>query len=198
VRLFLVRHGNTFLPHEKAVWVGVKEDLPLVPEAKNQARRLANFMRKEKLFFDRAFCSVLQRTLVFGQEICQQIGFEGALIRDVRLNEIDFGLWSALSSEQVEEKFPAELAAWKESSQWPKNAGFAPSQEQIEQQVGSFVRDLQTSQNVLVVSSNGRLRYFLSQLCGLAPQPMLTGAISSMTFRDHRWHLDFWNKRDFS
>ena len=39
MRLILSRHGNTFSPGEKAVWVGRRSDLPLVEEGRRQAVR---------------------------------------------------------------------------------------------------------------------------------------------------------------
>ena len=40
VDLVLVRHGNTFGPEDPVVWVGAREDLPLVESGRAQAERL--------------------------------------------------------------------------------------------------------------------------------------------------------------
>ena len=41
IELLLVRHGNTFAPGDRIVWVGKGEDLPLVESGRAQAEALA-------------------------------------------------------------------------------------------------------------------------------------------------------------
>ena len=44
-KILLARHGNTFGPGDRIVWVGAQEDLPLVEKGEEQARALGNALR---------------------------------------------------------------------------------------------------------------------------------------------------------
>ena len=46
--ILCARHGNTFAPGQRAVFVGAKEDLPLTEEGETQARDLAIALGREK------------------------------------------------------------------------------------------------------------------------------------------------------
>jgi len=62
MNLFIVRHGNTFLPGQKITRVGANTDVSLVESGILQAHDLGLYFRNENIFFDRVYCSSLVRT----------------------------------------------------------------------------------------------------------------------------------------
>ncbi len=166
MHILLSRHGNTFGPKDKVVWAGISNDLSLVEEGLLQAKQLASQFILQKTCLAAIYCAPLQRTRVYASTIAQAIGFQGPLINDSRLNEIDYGPWTGLSNEEITQRFGKEkLKAWNEEGLWPTLSNWGSSESQIQKEVKSFLADLfQTytdDTKILVITSNGRLRYFL-------------------------------------
>lgn len=55
-KILLARHGNTFGPGDTPVWVGAKEDLPLVESGEAQARALGEALAAAGLTPGRIVC----------------------------------------------------------------------------------------------------------------------------------------------
>jgi broad specificity phosphatase PhoE len=202
VRLILARHGNTFSPSDKVVWVGKSNDLPLVESGRTQAAIAAKAL--EKIRFDGVFSGPLQRAFEFATIISQKLNITAPVV-DPRLDEIDYGNWSGLSDEEIRQRFGAtELEAWNNRSVWPLNAGWSGEEEIVRQEVRAFIADLRASKadgTFLIVSSNGRLRYFLTLIDGAfekaiktAAFKMKTGYLSAISFPSGSTpEIEFWN-----
>ncbi len=166
--LWLCRHGNTFPQGSTPVWIGSQQDLPLTAEGEAQAQRLGQFFCassvQSEVQPDLILSASLRRTRRTAEIIHEHCG--GVKLKvDERLNEIDYGLWSGLTREQIVEKFGVlELQQWEQQGVWPKAAGWAGSSQRIQEQVLQLVQELGTAQKVVVVSSQGILRYFLALL----------------------------------
>lgn len=166
MNLLLSRHGNTFDPGETSVWTGSANDLPLVAQGLKQAERLAQALATQHLKPVAIYCSPLQRTRVYAQVVVDRLGLSLTPEVDPRLNEIDYGEWTGLTNAQVRERFGEQaLRDWDERCMWPTVGHWGGSETQALADVASFVKDLESrhaSQDlVVVVTSNGRLRYFL-------------------------------------
>src|SRR5437870_3782688 len=107
-RLFLVRHGATVLTAEDR-FAGAT-DVQLSDEGREQARRLAERLRAEKIAA--VFASPLGRTMETARIIARPHGLE-VETRD-GLREISHGRWEQMTRREVEEQFPEEAAAWEE------------------------------------------------------------------------------------
>ncbi len=167
MRLILLRHGNTFNPGENAVWVGKREDLPLVAQGKVQAQSVAGVLNELDVYPDALYCSSLKRTREFAQILKKVCGWETAITADERLDELDYGAWSCLTSEEIAARgFVVELQQWNDHCVWPENAGWEGTPELIRAEVDDFVQDaiktFDDDATVVGVTSNGRIRYFLS------------------------------------
>lgn len=163
--LILVRHGNTFKAGEKTYRVGCRNDLPLVQLGLEQAELFATALLEKNVMPSAIYCGPLQRTREFAQIVAQRLNLASHPIVDDRLNELDYGLWSGLSDEEIKAKFGNELEAWEKSGKWPKTSSWPESEKDVVQDVKSFAKHMLLQHKpddvVVVVSSNGKLRYFL-------------------------------------
>ncbi|MDD9912771.1 MAG: histidine phosphatase family protein [Alphaproteobacteria bacterium] len=205
MRLLLARHGNTFAAGDKVVMAGVSNDLPLVPCGEEQAEEIAQALAAAKIFPEAVYCSELQRAFRGCEIIIEELGLDTFAITDKRINEIDYGAWTGLSDEEINQKFGEESRlAWQQQSIWPTNAEWGASSEEIAKNVEDFATDIanQYSDNatVLVTSHGGVLRYFLKLVEGEwdarhAAQTLKvkTGHLSSLLYKNGQWQLEFWN-----
>jgi broad specificity phosphatase PhoE len=206
MKIILSRHGNTFSATDPVVWVGATQDLPLVDSGILQAKCLAQSLQKAGITPRAVYCGPLKRTRDYAAIVLEQLHASLKPIVDSRLNEIDYGNWAGLSNTQIQEiGEDAELSAWENLSVWPKIAGWSGSAALMEREVKEFTKVLVTQYDpmdyILVITSNGRLRYFLKLIHGAFEQhiqnknfKVATGNICSFLYDDKKWHLEFWNK----
>ncbi|MFU8797207.1 MAG: histidine phosphatase family protein [Gammaproteobacteria bacterium] len=211
MRLILSRHGNTFNPGEPAVCVGAKNDLPLVDKGREQAQQLAGYLKKSQIIPAAIYCSPLQRTIEYGKIVSDTIQRGAAHISSLRptiepcLNELDYGDWTGLTSQEIIVRFgQGEFEHWEKNSVWPTTGNWGSSEKTITQEIQSFVTDLtkkySLDDTLLIISSNGRLRYFLKLIPGEFERhtqdgtfKVATGNICGMTSKNNYWSLDFWD-----
>ncbi|MER9559175.1 histidine phosphatase family protein [Mesorhizobium sp. M0323] len=166
MKLILSRHGNTFDPGDKVVWVGRRTDLPLTGEGGRQAQRLGNTLCQSDIRLGGLYCGPLRRTRQHAEIVAECIGGTPLPIVDSRLAEIDYGAWEGLSSQEIIAQFGREeLETWERYSAWPRSPGWSPSEATLAHGVTTFVEHLARTQGedsaALAVTSNGVLRYFL-------------------------------------
>lgn len=206
MKIILSRHGNTFKSNETPVWVGSKHDLPLVESGIEQAKTLGKALKEANIRLHAVYCSPLQRTRHYADIALAESQTSLTPIVDPRLNELDYGAWNGLSNEEVREKFGAvELENWEKHYQWPKNAGWNKSEQTVQEEAISFATDLihkhHPNDTILVVSSNGKLRYFLNLIPGEYEKyshnrllKIKTGNICGLSFNGNQWTTNYWNQ----
>lgn len=206
MQLILSRHGNTFSPQDAVVWVGAKQDLPLVDSGVLQAKCLGLALKKADIPLKAVYCGPLTRAYDYASTVLKASNSPLKPIVDLRLNEIDYGTWSGLSNVQIEEMGEgSELSAWENFSVWPQNSNWQGSAAQIISEVKSLAEELikqyEAKDTVLLVSSNGRLRYFLKLISWAFEQQVenkalkvLTGNICFFLYENNKWQIKFWNK----
>ncbi|MCV0428122.1 MAG: histidine phosphatase family protein [Roseibium sp.] len=163
--LILARHGNTFGPGDTPVWGGAHEDLPLVESGLEQSREIGRAIRDAGLVLDRILAGPLKRTRTGARLAAEKCGFAGEVEIDERLKEIDYGVWGGKTDGEVAEQWnQGTIDAWRERSIPPEGAGWSPSPATIQADVravlASVTRNLSQDNKVLIVTSNGILRYF--------------------------------------
>ncbi len=208
VELLLVRHGNTFGPGDPVVWVGRREDLPLVESGRAQARALGAALVDANW----------QPTAVLGGELKRQRehlelaapGGQPILVRP-ELNELDYGAWGGLSTDEIEARFGrAELDAWNERSVVPAGAEWPESLVEIRGRVRRLAAEIGAGafgERVLACSSNGLIRWFLDLVPGGLRQAIESGDFKVKTGHtcrlEHghdpvdgksRWSVLHWNR----
>jgi probable phosphoglycerate mutase len=206
MQLILSRHGNTFSPQDAVVWVGAKQDLPLVDSGVLQAKCLGLALQKADIQLKAVYCGPLKRAYDYASIVLKASNSPLKPIVDLRLNEIDYGNWSGLSNVQIQEMGEgSELSAWENFSVWPQNSNWQGSAAQIISEVKALAKDLvkqyEPKDDVLLISSNGRLRYFLKLVSKAFEQhvenkalKVLTGNICFFLYENEKWQIKFWNK----
>lgn len=206
MKIILARHGNTFAPGARVYWVGKNEDLPLVESGVVQAKKLGEAFAKYGVRPGAVYSGPLQRTRNYAQIALETAGASTPIAIDARLNELDYGGWGGLSDDQIAARYGSEvLRGWTEKSIWPENCGWESSEDSILHEVRGFVQDVVSrhgdGQTVLVVSSNGRLRYFLELVAGEFSKrvaeksfKMSTGNVSLLCLESTGFTIKFWNQ----
>ena len=185
-RLFLIRHGATVLTAEDR-FAG-SSDVALSDEGRDQARRLADRLKDEKL--SAVYASPLGRTMETAAIIAAPHRVE--VVRRDGLREIDHGHWEQMTRRDVEEKFPAEAAAWEEDPYT-----FAPPGGESGLAVTARALPVlleivraHAHQRVAVISHKATIRLLLSSLLGFDPRryrdnlDQCPAALNIIDFRD--------------
>jgi probable phosphoglycerate mutase len=207
VRLILARHGNTFDPGDPVVWTGSANDLPLVAEGERQARSFAALLHERGFVLNRILTGPLLRTKRFATIVAESLSDPPAVEINDRLTEVDYGSWTGLTNEEVEERYGAAAQnAWNDESVWPSDADWGGSPAEIVAEIRILVADLllhaQPNDTVLLVSSNGKIRYFLELIDGAFAAHVAaknfkvkTGAFCVLESEGTEWRVVEWNVR---
>lgn len=105
--LVLVRHGETIW-HAENRYAG-RSDVPLNDRGRRQAGRLAGWASTAGLAA--IWCSPLSRARVTAQACARAVGLPEQV--DQRLRELDFGKAEGLTTAEMADRFPDELAAFQ-------------------------------------------------------------------------------------
>jgi probable phosphoglycerate mutase len=184
--LIFARHGNTFGPGDKVVWVGRETDLPLVEKGLEQAAAAAEALRRKKLIPDAIYCASLKRTRRFAVIVADRLGLAEPMV-DPRLDELDYGAWAGRSNDEILAADPAAataMEAWNGGDVWPGKAGWVSERETVMAGLESFAADRLAPglhARPLVVSSNGILRFL--------PRMLLEAAAQLPSFKMRTGHL---------
>lgn len=168
-KILLARHGNTFGPGDTPVWVGAKEDLPLVDSGEAQARALGEALKEAGITPGRLICGPLKRTRRAAEIVAGLTGFAGRIEIDVRLTEIDYGSWGGKSNDEIIAEFGQEaLDCWDKRHTRPDGVDWSPTEPELKVNALSAMTDAAstTSGLALVITSNGILRYMHAALNG--------------------------------
>ncbi len=207
MEILFARHGNTFAPGDKVVWVGRETDLPLVEKGLLQAKAVAAAL--EKAPPEIVYAAALQRTRLFAEIITGHLGLPAPVL-DSRLDELDYGRWAGRTNDEIIADGPASqaaFAAWSTDDSWPEAAGWGSRREETLAALAQFAAQrLQGGERrrVLVVSSNGILRFLPRLLLNGPGQPasfkMRTGHLGAIDGRAGQFTLQCWDvaPADFS
>jgi len=208
IRLFLLRHGNTFEAHQTPTQVGAASDLPLTAQGCAQAEHFANYLQAEGVRPQAIYAGSLQRQTKTAHLVQQRMAPPPALYLQQRaLTEIDYGPWEGLTSEEIVTKWPEAYKGWTEQGLWAEGI-FGRTLQEHREEIDRFLEHLQksyTSHDTLVaVTSNGVMRFFYAY--GLDKWKMenvkvKTGHFCELVLSPHsvkiiQWNVDPWKKND--
>lgn len=184
--ILFARHGNTFDPGDRVVWVGRETDLPLVAKGLDQAAAAAAALRSNGLVPDVIYAASLRRTRKFAEIIAETLGLAAPLV-DGRLDELDYGRWAGRTNDEIAAEGPSAVAAmeaWNTADAWPEAAGWGSQRDEVMQALADFAGDCLAPgrhRRPLVVSSNGTLRFL--------PRILLPGLPHQGSFKMRTGHL---------
>jgi probable phosphoglycerate mutase len=165
-RIFIVRHGATVLSAEDR-FAGVT-DVELSEEGREQARRLAERLRDEKIAA--VYASPLGRTVETARILAAPHNLQVQTCDGFR--EISHGHWEGMKRREVEEKFPDEMAEWEKDPYTfaPEGgeSGLAVTARALPALI-DLVRE-HPGENILIVSHKATIRLLLSSLLGFDPR----------------------------
>lgn len=201
------RHGNTFGPEDEVVYAGKRNDLPLVAQGIEQAHRLADAWLAFGLTPAAVYCGTLLRLRQTADIVCARLGGPASRIQvDARLDELDYGDWTGRTRSDVAGQFgEASVLDWEQRSIWPTAAGWTSSAAMVQRELADWMAQTRARHAgqgpVLAISSNGRLRYVLTQVpdafeTRLAAQQIKirTGHVGAVHLTDHTAHVVCWNE----
>lgn len=167
-RLFLLRHGEVEERYQRIF--GGRIDMDLSPRGREQARALADFLRRRSI--DAIYSSPMQRVR---QTLAPLEGHSAKpAVFKPEFREVDFGEWTGLSWEQVHSRFQVSAFQWLEKieagaiANAETGAGFRA---RVEPSLREIVRE-HAGQNVAIVCHGGVIRMMLSILLEL-PLPAM-------------------------
>ncbi len=200
--LLFARHGNTFGPGDKVVWVGRETDLPLVEKGLEQAAAAAQALRRKGLIPDAIYCASLQRTRRFATIVADALGLAEPVV-DHRLDELDYGSWAGRSNDEILAADPdaaAAMEAWNAGDAWPEGAGWVSEKKTVMAGLESYVAErlaCGAHERPLTVSSNGILRFLprllLETVAQLPSFKMRTGHLGLIERDQGSAHLRMWD-----
>ncbi|MBX7144204.1 MAG: histidine phosphatase family protein [Oligoflexia bacterium] len=171
MKLVLVRHGDTFAPGDKVVWVGRAQDLALVESGRLQASQVGQMLRDCGYRPSAIYAAPLKRTREFAKILGETAAPRLQITTDERLYELDYGAWGGLSSDEVRAHFGNALVdAWEKEGKWPEACKWGESEQAVLKRLTSFLVELEGhsyADPVVLVTSNGILRFFL-KICAEA------------------------------
>lgn len=211
--LYLSRHGNTFNSSAEAVWVGGGDDLPLVPSGVKQAKIAGEAFKNAGIEIDAIYAAPLKRTYGYGEIICDILDNKPVLISDERLREVNYGKWAGLNNDEIIRLYGKEdMDNWQNHGIWPPSGGFHPPHETIIEGVIELAAEIaalmeaEPEKNIMVISSNGVLRYFLKTIPNAYENAIKEGDFKVLTGRlcgfdgvkgnsETSYKCQFWNKK---
>jgi len=191
--LFIVRHGNTFGPHDVVRRVGGRTDIPLVASGREQAKAVGQWLQSEGYAPAIIMHGPLSRQQETAELIAQEVGYK-QLLQQITLSEIDYGVDENQPEAAVVERLGRDvLTAWDQDGVIPP--GWAVNKAAIQQGWASAAAQAQAPCSV-IVTSNGSAR-FANILTGQADclPKLKTGAYGHLRGEAGQWQLISWNVR---
>jgi len=193
-RLFLLRHGEVEARYHRIF--GGRIDMDLSPRGHEQAKALAEYLAGTH--FNSIYVSPMKRAQQTVAPLAAQKGLAATTLAG--LHEVDFGDWTGLSWQQVQERFGVSAFDWLAKLE----AGEVPGAEtgpqyraRIEPCLKQILRDC-PGQAVAIVCHGGVIRMLLSLLLEL-PLPKLAhfdieyASVTVVEQRSHRSEVSLLN-----
>ena len=161
--LLLARHGETDWNRDGR-WQG-HTDTSLNDHGREQARALADEVAGLRIAA--VYASDLARAAETAEIVADRLGVP--VRGDARLRELHLGGWEGLTTPEIEERYPNEIARWRADDGSTAVAG-RETYAQMGQRVVAALTEIAAahpSDNVLVVLHGGPIRGLLAHAAGL-------------------------------
>lgn len=162
LRLFFLRHGNTFEEGELSRQVGAKTDIPLTEKGRLQAMQAAAWLRSRGVAPTTVYSGKLKRQKETAAIVAE------ALVADVveedDLAELAYGAWENLTIEELKTRFPVSYEAWGKAGEWPPEfeGTIEAAQARLSRFLEKTLRAHPDGSDVVAVTSQGVLKLLTS------------------------------------
>ena len=162
-RLILVRHGETDWNLEGR-YQG-QADLPLNERGREQAKLLAERLRGERI--EAIYASDLSRAFETAKIIAEVVGQEVKTLESLR--EVDTGVWTGLTLEEVESRYPRHLREWRADPLGVKRLEGESYLELFERTIAATreIVEAHPDQTVLIVGHGGNMKCIILDALGV-------------------------------
>jgi len=156
--LILVRHGRSEW-NDKGLWTGLN-DVPLTDQGKEEAKQTSLALRDIEI--DKAFTSGLKRAQETLDIILKNLGIQVEVVKDKRLNERDYGIYSGKNKWEVKEQI-GEVEFNKLRRSWDYPVPNGESLKQVYERVIPYYESeikpiLLQGKNILITAHGNSLR----------------------------------------
>jgi broad specificity phosphatase PhoE len=192
--LLLIRHAEVEVPYQRVF--GGRIDMNLSPRGHEQAAALARWLKNHTL--DAVYASPMKRVRQTFAPLAGNGAPRPVVLADLR--EVDFGDWTGLSWEAVQEKYGISAFKWLDEL----DRGAVPNAEtgvgyraRVEPCVQKIVREC-AGRNAAVFCHGGVIRMMLSILLEL-PLPKMAAfeidyaSVTKIELRPHKTEVRFLN-----
>ena len=165
--LIVLRHGNTFEANQVATQVGCKTDLPLTEKGLSQAQHFTTLLQQKGLSPNRIYCGALQRQSKTANIIKAAFPDAALFEKQPSLDEIDYGAWEGLTTDQIKAQWANEYENWVAQAQWPNSlfgASLSKHTQALNQWLTEMAQAVPDNGLIVAVSSNGIIRLMLQWL----------------------------------
>ena len=163
-QLFLIRHGEVE-PRYHKIFGGSRIDMGLSDLGREQGAALAAWLRDSPL--DAIYASPMRRVRETIEPLAAARGLTPIILPELR--EVDFGDWTGLKWDEIQERFGVSAFEWLEVIESPGIAG-GESAACLAQRVGPCLRQIleeNPHRRVAVACHGGIIRVILSMLLDL-------------------------------
>ena len=161
-RLYLIRHGEVETKYHK-VFGGSRIDMKLSDEGHIQAKRMAEYLHTERI--DAIYCSPMSRAQQTLAPLLEKIPHHKPQLLD-GLREVDFGAWTGLTWNDVQEKFGISAFDWLDqlhAAAIPEAESAMQFRLRVEPCLQQII-EAHKGQHVAIVCHGGVIRMLLSVL----------------------------------
>ena len=146
--IYLIRHGQTDWNVERRIQG--QTDIPLNINGKKQAEEAS--VEISNLKIDKIFSSDLSRAKETAEIINKKVGAK--ITYDKRLREVNYGEYEGIQIDKFTDK------EWEIFNETPEKIK-GESREQVYERVKSFLNEINSNENTLIVTHGGSLRMML-------------------------------------
>lgn len=169
--LYLTRHGETIW-NRLGKTQGI-QDTSLTDLGRIQAKKLGQQLKKNNNI-NAIYCSDLLRARETAEIIGKEISIEPT--SSPLLREVAFGNWEGLSIPEIEERYPGQLARWRNELTFAPEGG--ESLLAVQDRIVSFIKMIKekhqnSDDNILIVSHAATTKVIILSLIGI-PLSLLT------------------------
>lgn len=159
--LFLIRHGEVESRYHR-IFGGSRIDMDLSPAGHSQATRLADWLARTE--FHAVYASPMRRVQLTYEPFRRHFPGEPTILPGLR--EIDFGDWTGLGWDEVEQRFGMSAYDWLEHLEHDRVSGAESLQEFSDRMEGSLHQILreQAGRTVAVFCHGGVIRGLLAHI----------------------------------